>query len=288
MLILQELVNGVLGTSTIGLVAYSISLVYGGSRMLDIGLGAAMTLAGLLIVELCVKHSVNLVVGIVVAIVMGAILSAILYRFIYRPILAGSGTTVTAVLAGIVVLLIAANLASLAFNGLPYSLNPEIFGGLIRVAGLVIPTVAILGLVVAILAFLAVELLLAFTNFGRSYRALADNAELALLAGVNSRLITTCTFAIGGGLAALAACFSAFLSSVEAFNSEELVLVAAAAVIVGGLTSRIGAVLGALVISLAQSVSIVWISATWQDAVAFTLLTLVIIVRPRGVFGWGS
>jgi branched-subunit amino acid ABC-type transport system permease component len=138
----------------------------------------------------------------------------------------------------------------------------------------------------AILAMLVCHILLTFTNFGKSLRAVSDNRELANISGINATRITQLTWAFGGALTGVAG-FSLGItvgSLSPTFGFSFLFIVLSAAV-VGGLGRPYGAMLGAIVVGLATQVSGLYITSAYTPAIAFGVLILVLLLRPDGILG---
>ena len=134
------------------------------------------------------------------------------------------------------------------------------------------------------LAF-AVYLLLHHTKLGKAMRATSDNPELAEVAGIDTERIRQATWAVGGALIAVAGVMLAVQSQLRFDAGFELLLPMFAATILGGIGNPWGALVGGLVVGISQEVSTEWINAGLKPAVPFVILILMLIVRPRGLFG---
>jgi branched-chain amino acid transport system permease protein len=120
---------------------------------------------------------------------------------------------------------------------------------------------------------------------GRSMRATAGNAALAQITGIDPERILRATWLIGGVLAAIAGVFAGITAQLRPTMGGELLLPLFAAVILGGVGSIWGAVVGGLVVGLAESASVTLIGAEYRSAAAFVVLILILMVKPTGLFG---
>jgi branched-chain amino acid transport system permease protein len=143
--------------------------------------------------------------------------------------------------------------------------------------------------VVVLTAVLVVGLhaLLQYTTLGRKMRATADNPNLARVSGIRTREVILAMWLIGGGLAAAGGVFLGIDTLVRPRMGFDLLLVVFAAVILGGIGSVYGAMLGGLVIGMAHELTpaIPFVPVEYASAVAFVLMVVILLVRPSGIMG---
>lgn len=147
----------------------------------------------------------------------------------------------------------------------------------------IVTLVAAFGLVVLL------HLFLKFTKTGKAMRAMSDNSDLALVSGVNTERMVRWTWTLGAGLAAIAGVFMGLNFAVITPNTGAQVLLPLfAAVILGGIGSPYGAMLGGMVIGIAQTLlvaPVTSISSQYKPGIAFVLMILMLLVRPEGLLG---
>lgn len=138
---------------------------------------------------------------------------------------------------------------------------------------------------IGLVLMVAIHLLLTTTRLGKSMRAMSDNTTLAMTSGIDTKLITTITWFLAGTLAGLAGTVLGITSaSITPSFGETFLFVIFAAVIVGGVGSVYGAILGAVIIGLVTEISAVFINASYKLDTAFVVLILVLLFRPSGLF----
>lgn len=138
---------------------------------------------------------------------------------------------------------------------------------------------------VAIMLVGAIHLLLSQTKLGKSMRAMSDNSSLAMTSGINTSRITMITWFLSGAIAGLAGTILGITAgSLTPSSGETFLFVIFASVIVGGVGSVYGAVLGALLIGQATEISAVFINPAYKLDTAFVILIVVILFRPSGLF----
>ena len=228
-----------------------------------------------------------LLAALAVAMVLTGLLGVLLDRLLFRP-LRQQGSQI--------VLVIASFGASLALRyGLAFVYGPEpaYYTREIQLATPIVPGVPavratpdqlfVLGLTGVLVVGL--HLLLTRTTLGRAMRAVSENPALARVVGVDPVAVARWTWLLGGALATVAGVFVGLTVQVRPWLGFDLLLPLFAATILGGVGSIYGAVLGGLVIGLAEALAVPLVGAEYRAAVAFSVLLAVLLVRPRGLLG---
>jgi branched-chain amino acid transport system permease protein len=140
-------------------------------------------------------------------------------------------------------------------------------------------------LVLALLLVLLLYLFLQRTKLGKAMRATADNPTLAWVCGIDTGRVTAWTWALGAALAAAAGVLYGVDAQLRPDMGWSFLLPLFAAVILGGIGSPLGALVGGIILGVVQQVSTAFLLPTYKPAVAFLLLIVILFVRPRGLFG---
>jgi branched-subunit amino acid ABC-type transport system permease component len=140
-------------------------------------------------------------------------------------------------------------------------------------------------LVMVLLLVLLLYLFLQHTKLGKAMRATADNPQLALVCGIDTTHVTSWTWGIGAALAAAAGVLYGIDAQLRPDMGWSFLLPLFAAVILGGIGSPLGALVGGIILGVVQQVSTAFLLPTYKPAVAFLVLVLLLFVRPRGLFG---
>ena len=139
-------------------------------------------------------------------------------------------------------------------------------------------------LVLTAVAVVALHLFMSRSTLGRAMRATAHNPQLARVAGIDPERVLRATWVIGGVMAALAGVFTGLTVQLRPTIGLDLLLPLFAAAILGGIGSVWGAVIGGLIVGLAESAAVVWVGAEYRAAAAFVVLILILFLRPTGLF----
>ena len=154
-----------------------------------------------------------------------------------------------------------------------------------RVSGQPFVPLDLFVLVAAVLGVGTVLMLVQKTRLGTRMRAVANSALLAGLTRVNVHAVSALAWSLGAGLTAIAGVAFALRASLDPVAAQGYGLVAFVAVLIGGLDSLRGAILGGFLLALAQAVVTVVLDASWSEVLAYSALLVVLFVRPQGVFG---
>jgi branched-chain amino acid transport system permease protein/neutral amino acid transport system permease protein len=129
------------------------------------------------------------------------------------------------------------------------------------------------------------HLFLQKTKLGKAMRATADNMELALVSGIDTERVIIITWGIGGALAAAGGILYGIDVQVHPYMGWNFLIPLFAATILGTVGNIYGALVGGLIIGIAQQVSTAFLMPTYKPAVAFILMILILLIRPKGIFG---
>ncbi len=261
--------------------AIGVSLVYGILRFANFAQGDLMTTGAYIAFAFVTGLGWSVWEALVPAAILTGVIAVILDRLFYKRLRSSP-----------VILLIASFGAGLILRALVQIFfgpdNHAYESGIsipFRVAGVVVTPDSVLVLVAAIIMVVLVHLFLAHTRMGKSMRAMSDNVDLALVSGIPAERVIMLTWIIGGGvLAAVGGVLLGLNTQLRPPMGFQLLLPIFAAAIVGGIGRPYGAILGALIISLAMQYSTLFLSPAYEPAVAFAIMLIVLIVRPEGLF----
>jgi branched-chain amino acid transport system permease protein len=187
------------------------------------------------------------------------------------------------------VLMVMENSALLLFGGETRSIDvPESLQFVVSLAGVYVPAMRLLIFVLTVAAFTALVLFVKMTRLGKAMRAVAQDRVAARLLGVPIDRIASWTFAIGSGLAGLA---GALVGAAFTFNFEAgdlAILKAFVVVVLGGLGSVAGAIVGGFLLGIVDSFTLTYVTSQFKQVVSFGVLILVLMLRPSGLFGQRS
>ncbi len=283
----QQIVLGLLIGGLYGLAAAGLSLVFGVMKVLDVAHGELIMLGGyaafFAVALLGLDPFGSLAVVIPVSLLFGAVLYLGLFAFVVR---ADEETRVkNSLLIGFGLALAFHALAVRLWTADERSIVTPYGGSVFMVGDIAIPLVRLLSLVVAFLLIGGLHLLLARWRWGKAIRATAEDWQAALLTGIDVRRAYLLAFALGTGLAGAAGTLVSIAYSISPAIGLEWTLKALIVVVLAGLGSMLGTFVGGLVLGVAEAASAAAFGGAYREIVGLVIFVLVLIARPKGLFG---
>ncbi|GBD44608.1 High-affinity branched-chain amino acid transport system permease protein LivH [bacterium HR40] len=280
--LLQFLFAGITVGAIYALIALGFSLVYSASHVINFAQGEFVMLGGMGTV-FAAAAGLPLPIAALAALVLAVLAAMGLERLAIHP-------ARDAGLTGLVIVTIGASILIRGLAGIVFDRNfhtlPALSGDApLLVAGATLHPQALWILAATLLVALALWLFFARSLTGKAMLAAAVDPLAAELAGIDPRRVVLWTFALAGGLGALAGFLVTPLAQTHFQIGVLLGLKGFAAAIVGGLGSAPGAMAGGLVIGLVEQLTAGYLSSAYKDAVAFVVIVLVLLLRPSGLFG---
>ncbi len=274
-------VPGLISGSIYALGAIGITLIFGILRYAHFAHGDMATLGAYLALALVGGLAVSPWMALPVAMAATAALAILLDRLFYRHLEARPKILTVMASLGVALMLRAVVQVVWGVDPQVYTtgiVRAESYGGLMLRSREIAIFALTAALVVALMAFLR------FTRWGKAMRAMSDNPELARLCGVNTEAVTRLTWMIAGALAAAAGFGIGINTELNPLMGWSALLAMFAAAILGGVGRIEGAVVGGLVIGLAEELSVVMLPSQYKMATAFVILLAILWLRPQGIF----
>lgn len=284
-LLAQNTVNGVKFGLIIAMTAIGLSLIFGTTGLVNFAHGDLVTVGAFTAFLLNVTLGVHLLVAAPIAIAVTAMFTGGIDRFLWHPLRRRQTGLVAMLVVSIGLGFVLRHVMLLYFGGsrntyAQYSLQPARTFGLIRLQP---AEMVVMALSVAIL--IGVGLMLNRTRLGKAMRAVADERDLAEASGIDVERVVLAVWIFGGALTATGGIFFGLIESVDYLMGFRLLLLMFAAVILGGLGSAYGAMVGGLVVGLVSEVSTVWFSSQIKYVWSLLVLAIILLVRPQGILG---
>lgn len=219
------------------------------------------------------------------AIILALLVGSAMEFFIYKPLRKRKSSAIVLLLASLGIYIVLQNLISLFFGDDTKSIRTwEVKEG-IEIAGAYVTPVQIVIIAASIALVILVAGYLSVAKTGKAMRAVASDSELSKLSGIKSDRIILIAFAIGSALAGIAGILIALDVDMTPTMGMNMLLMGVVAMIIGGVGSIWGIVLGSLLLATAQNLAVWYISSQWMDASAFVILLIFLLFRPQGFMG---
>ena len=283
---LSYLINGISLGSVYAIIALGYTMVYGIAKMLNFAHGDVIMIGGYVVFTIVSTAGLPIPLGIVAAVVFCTLLGISIEAVAYKPLRGASSLAVliTAIgvsyfLQNIALLIFGAN--TKAFSSVVKIPSIQLFDGQVTITGETIVTIVTCIIIMVVLTNFVNK-----TKAGQAMLAVSEDKEAAELMGVNVNGTISLTFAIGSGLAAVAGVLlcSAY-PTLNPYTGSMPGIKAFVAAVFGGIGSIPGALIGGLLLGIIENLSKAYISSQMADAIVFSVLIVVLLVKPTGLLG---
>ena len=281
----QQVINGLSLGSVYALIAVGYSLVYSILLFSNFAHGGFLVIGGYLCYGILRLQGGNIWVAAGVALIGAGIAAVLTERLGYKPIRERTPLTLYMMIASMGISIVIENLFVVTVGGRFRALPPVIPTNPVNLFGLATTSAFdLLSLVTSVVCLVGLQLFLVKTKWGLAIRAASYNLRTAGLMGVNVNLLISIVFFVAGLLAAVGGIFLSvrytLFPQLGAITTKAFV-----AAVIAGLGSLPGAVLGSLILGLAEMLTAGFISSQFRDLVVFAMLIITLLVRPTGFFG---
>ena len=282
-ILLQHIVFGVVTGCILLLATIGFSMVYTTKRFLCISHGELLTIGAYAAYAFNVLLGWNILYSGIVAVAITSLIGLAIAKGLYEP-MEGHGP---------LVLLFTSVGATFCLHGiLEFIASPQIRSFRIRILPAIrvggVPLITINEIIIICIAIGSVAFLhvvLTRTRIGKAFRAMASNVDLAMARGIDTARISMFVWIYAGAMAALAGILLALVTSVNPDLGWTQILIILAAAILGGLGSIYGVMIGAIFLGIIMDVGVIFIPGGYRAAIAFALMIIVLLLKPKGIFG---
>ncbi len=286
-LFIQSIINGLNQGAIYALIALGYTMVYGIIRMINFAHGDFIMVGAYTLfytIPLMIAHGMPAWLAVLVAVVICVCVGVAVEIIAYRPV-RGAGS-MSALITALAMSVFLENLAMVLFGANPKSV-PAIFDlPSVEFLGAKLQCKYLLTIGIGLLMMLLLQFFVKKTRLGKAMRAVPQDKEASTLMGINVNKIITITFAIGSGLAAVAALM--YCSTYPRCTTDMgsiMGIKAFIAAVLGGIGIIPGAMLGGIIVGLVEIFVKVYIAPGWYEAITYSLLIIVLLVKPSGILG---
>jgi len=281
-LLLQQTLNGIMVGSIYALIALGLTLEYGILNIPNFAHGVLYTAGAYLTFLAVVSLGFNYWIAILFAMAALALIGMIMHRLVYHPLVNAPHLNSFIAAIGLIFMFKA---AMLLIWGTDFKRFPPTNDSIFNIIGIVITTQRILIVLITVVLIILLNLFIKKTIAGATIEALAQDREGALLVGINVGRVETMVFAVGSALAAVAAGLISPIFLVYNTMGDSVILKAFVIIILGGMGSIPGAIIGGYIIGLVECLGGAYVSTDWNEIIAFAILIGVLAFKPTGLFG---
>jgi branched-chain amino acid transport system permease protein len=277
------LINGLIHGGVYALLAVGFSLIFGVARIVNIAHTAFYMIAAYLIYTFSTRFGLNPLLAIPLSIVIVFVIGLLVYQLTIRPI---QEHEVTVLIVTIAIAMVFQEVMLLIYGG-HFRGNPSLLAGYVEILRVRVSYQHLLTLIVVFFVLMATWWILLKTRLGIAIRATAQDREVANLMGMNVNQVAMITMGIAVTMAAIAGVLVAPLSVVEPYMWLHPLVMMLAIVVLGGLGSIKGSLAGAFILGFAETlvVFLIPLGAFLKGAFSLTIMLVVLLIRPEGLFG---
>lgn len=283
---IKQLVNGVQVGSIYALVALGYTMVYGIVKLINFAHGDFIMVGGYVVVfttPFLAGLGLPAWLCIFVAVAVCSLIGVLTERIAYKPLRGAPSLSV--LITAIAVSLCLQNMALIFFSSAPRPMSTVFAMEPVTIGSIQFSGISILTILMSVALMVALQLFIKKTRMGKAMRAVSEDSQAAILMGISTNKTISLTFAIGSGLAAMAAVmYCSAYPQVQPYMGSMLGLKAFIAAVLGGIGSIPGAMLGGVLIGLVESLTRHF-NSQLADAVVFAILIVVLLVKPAGIMG---
>jgi len=280
--VLEQTINGLMAGSVYVLVALGMVLIYGVMHVLNFAHGVLFMLGGYVCHFFLTRVTGSYALSIVLSMGVLALVGIALERGVFRPL---QGNLRNQVIASLGLILVIENLVVALWGPNALQMKVAATEQLVPLGELRFPLQHLLVILVTIAVVAALFLFLKFSKLGTAIRAASQDRLAAMVVGIPVERIDWMTFALGTALAALGGALVGPLFLVFPLMGDVPMVKGLAGILLGGMGSVPGAVVGGLLIGVVESLSTLVLPTDYRDSVAFVVMVLILLVRPHGMFG---
>ena len=284
-LFLQLAATGLVVGSLYVLCALGWGLIYGTTLHFHVAHGAVFTLAAYYAYAAQKFLGLPLGFAVIAAIAAAALSGVLIDLFIYQPLERRGAIRTTLFIASLGLLTLIENVLAIIFTPDPLRLDVGGLADSVQLGPVFLTRLHLVSMATAIAGFLALMAFLKYSRWGQAIRAVSSSPEMARTVGIDLKRVHLLTYAVCSAISAPAGILVAMDVGAEPYRGTTFVLLASVAVIMGGIGSIPGALLGALFLALLENLGVWKIPSEWQSSISFGVFLIFIVVRPRGFYG---
>lgn len=284
MLFTELLINGLTMGCIYALVALGYSMVYGILKIINFAHGDIFMLGTFFGLTLLKVFQLPILAAMGLAMLLTAVIGMIIERFAYRPLRLSD--RLAPLLSALGVSIFLANFAQLLWGSETHTFPQLLPTTMINLGGVMLSSLQLIIIALSVILMLCLYYVVQYSTWGIAMRAVSYNMQYARLMGIDVDRVIAITFAVGSALAAAAGILvGIYYDAVFPTMGYSAGLKAFTAAVLGGIGNIPGAMLGGIILGVAENLGAAYLASGFRDAIAFGILVLILLVRPTGLLG---
>jgi branched-chain amino acid transport system permease protein len=283
MMVISQLINGIVLGSVYALLSLGLTMIFGILGIVNFAQGELYMLGAYVGFFLIVVQKVPFLLALLISMLVMGVFGLLIERFPFRPMQGKADESMILATVGLSVFLM--NGAILLFGADPRRVETPFSDVFIHLGTFSISMQRVLVFTVTVVLIILLTFFIRKTRMGKAMRACQQDLNAARIVGIDTRRVSMVTCFIGSALAAAAGVLIAPLFLVSPVMGLKVIAKAFVIVILGGLGNVAGAIMGGFIIGIAENLTAGFISSDLKDIIPFTILILILLLRPEGIFG---
>jgi branched-chain amino acid transport system permease protein len=282
----QLIMNSLIAGSLYALIAIGFNLIYGATKFFNLAHGALAVAGGYTVFFLTKILDWPIIISVILGVLMAGLLGYLSEVLVYRKLRARKSSHMVLLVASLGLLTAIQAVIAILFTSQFQTLGRQnSVSKIFDIAGGIVTDIQLYMFISVIVIMVCLGIILKFTLFGKSIKAVSDDEEVSRIVGINTNWVIGIVFFIGSAIAGYAGILAGFDTGLEPTMGMSLLLKGVIASIIGGVGSLYGGILGAFLLGFVENFGIWKISGEWKDAIAFGLLIVFLLFRVRGILG---
>lgn len=266
------------------LLAVGFGFILRSTKFFNVSYGGAFLVGGYMMFLFYRTFSISFFLAILLSLAISGLYLFISYKFIFSTLLKRKASNFVLLIASFGLLTVTSSIIGMIFGSQATLIARHLSDiDTINIFGSVLNIVQIITIIVSLIIICVFSLIYFKTRFGRAIRAIEDDKEMAELVGISSEKITLGVYFIGGILSGLGGISVGFNVGITPSLGLLYLLPVIVAVVVGGTKSFWGGILGVFILVVTQKLTVIFIGGSWEQAVPFVVLIIMLLVRPQGI-----
>jgi branched-chain amino acid transport system permease protein len=284
-IVTQLLINGLIAGAIYALVASGFSLIYSINKFVHFAHGATIAFSAYILYFLFSVMGLNFGFSVMLSIIFAAVLGLLMNLIVYKTLRKRKTSNTILLIASFALLILFESLILIFFGADVKTIGYINVQRGVDFIGAIITPLQIFIIISSLILLGLLYLFMKKTKLGKAMRAVSNNKNVAEIVGISSEKIYNWSFIIGSAIAGIAGILIGLEQNLEPTMGTNLMIKGFTAAIIGGIGSIEGAILGAFLLGLVENFGIWYLPSGYKDAIAFILLFLFLLFRPKGILG---
>ncbi len=278
----QLLLNGVVIGSYYILIALGLSIIFGVLDIPHFAHGSVAMFSGYIAYIVVSSYNANIFVAIIISIIFATIIGVILEIVAYRPV--ANAPPINSFIIALALMMVIDNVATVIFGSNQVSIKSS-SNQVFNFGSVTLSEQRLYLLLTTFILVTGLYIFMKYSKTGKAIRAVSQNKEAAQIVGINTNRISSIVFGLGSAMAGAAGAFMGILFALYPAMGGHTVMKGFAVLILGGLGSFPGTIIGGLLIGITENFGVALLSSSYKDLFAFVILIIVLVFKPSGLFG---